>query len=77
VPKVNEHEHEPTSSALPKVEPLLTEQEAAAVLGTTIHHLRRLRQDGMPFIRVGRFIRFRRIDLERWIENQRVEGGVS
>ena len=52
---------------------LLTEAEVAGILKMTIHTLRnwRVRSHGPPFIRIsGRSIRYRRSDVEEWIEEQ-------
>lgn len=51
---------------------LLNEKEAAELLSMSTHFLRRDRisdrSAGIPFIRIGAAIRYRRSDLERWIE---------
>ena len=50
---------------------LLTQQEAAAYLGTTVGTLNVWRHFGkntIPFVRLGRSIRYRKSDLDEWIE---------
>jgi hypothetical protein len=51
---------------------LLNEKEAAELLSMSTHFLRRDRisdrSAGIPFIRIGAAIRYRRADLEVWIE---------
>lgn len=49
---------------------LLTPQQAADYLGiklSTIYNLCMKRQ--IPFCKIGRLNRFRRVDLEKWIES--------
>jgi len=56
------------------VEPLLDSPATAKRLGITERHLRELvvRRD-IPFVRVGRLIRFVPADLEAWVEDNRTE----
>ena len=57
--------------------PLLNEAQAAEYIGVRPHTLsvwRCTRRHGIAYIRVGRLIRYRRLDLDRWLE-QRREGG--
>ena len=53
---------------------LLCEKEAAELLSMSTHFLRRDRisdrSAGIPFIRVGGSVRYRRVDLETWIIEQ-------
>lgn len=50
---------------------LLTADEAAALLGVSRKVLRELAErDGLPYIKVGRFMRFRRESLERWVRER-------
>lgn len=53
---------------------LLNEKDAAELLGMSTHFLRRDRISdcpvGIPFIRVGGAVRYRRIDLEGWVIEQ-------
>lgn len=53
---------------------LLNEVEAALLLGMSSHRLRHesisSRSVGIPFIRIGGSIRYRRLDLELWINDQ-------
>ncbi len=53
---------------------LLDYPEAAGYLGTTERHVRRLWQERrLTGVRVGRKVRFRQIDLDLYVESQRVE----
>jgi hypothetical protein len=47
---------------------------ASALLGCSPAALVRFRVErrGPPFVRVGRLIRYRRVDLARWVKSQRV-----
>jgi excisionase family DNA binding protein len=48
---------------------LLTEQQLAALWGTTPRHIRRLRVEaGLPYIKLGRLVRFDRDDTAAWLE---------
>jgi excisionase family DNA binding protein len=53
---------------------LLTEDEAASILGVKPRLMRDLRgQRRIGFVRVGRLIRYRRHDLDEFIEKHAVE----
>ncbi len=53
-------------------EPLLTPQEAAALLAVRVSWIYDgVRAGRLPCVRVGRHVRFLRSDLERWIADQR------
>jgi excisionase family DNA binding protein len=55
-------------TAEPPADPYLNADEAAALTRYTARHLRILAQRGeIPHIRIGRTIRFRRVDLDRWM----------
>lgn len=60
---------------LPGLEPLLTESEAAKILGVSIAWLQRERWKGTgpAYIRHGRAIRYAPADLRRWIADNRHE----
>jgi excisionase family DNA binding protein len=48
---------------------LLTEEQLAALWGTTPRHVRRLRVEaGLPYIKLGRLVRFDRDDVGSWLE---------
>lgn len=53
---------------------LFNEREAAQLLAMSIHFLRRDRIShssvGIPYIRIGTAVRYRRVDLEDWIGRQ-------
>lgn len=61
---------------------LLTEAETARYLNCSRTHLRRDRMrvnhnpdhEGLPFVQLGRGIRYDRADLDRWIDSKRVGG---
>lgn len=49
---------------------VLTIDQAAEYLATTPRHVKRLRAEGrIPFTKVGGRLRFRRVDLDRWLED--------
>ena len=57
---------------------LLTQQEVAKYLGTTVGTLnvwRHLGRNAIPFVRLGRSIRYRKEDLDTWIDSHVVRNG--
>jgi len=54
----------------------LKEGDAAAYTGTTVAYLRRRRLEGggPPFLRLGRMVRYRIVDLDQWLEAHVVGG---
>jgi excisionase family DNA binding protein len=60
------------------VEKLLTVEEAAGRLGTSVRFLRRLiAERRIAFVRVGRHVRIDAADLEAFIAAGRVEANAS
>ncbi|MDQ6945981.1 MAG: helix-turn-helix domain-containing protein [Actinomycetota bacterium] len=56
---------------------MLTTEEAAAYLGTTERHVRRLVSDHeLSRYKVGGRNRFADVDLDAWLDARRIEGGV-
>ncbi len=54
---------------------MLTTEEAAAYLGTTVRHLRRLVSDHeLSRYKLGGRNRFADVDLDAWLDARRVEG---
>ncbi len=54
--------------------PLLDTDEVATVLRVTPRHVRRLvAERRIPFLKVGRFVRFDPAVLNDWLDEQRVE----
>jgi excisionase family DNA binding protein len=55
---------------------LLTQQQLAHELQVSLRTLERWRQEGTgpAFIRIGRFPRYRRADIDAWLERQRRTG---
>ena len=58
---------------------LIDVEDAATRLGTSKRHIRHLvTTRRIPFTRVGRLIRFRTTDLDRWLDEHAVpEGGEA
>lgn len=58
----------------PISEPLFNEQTTAEFLGVTLASLRKWRWEkrGPAFIKLGRLIRYRKADLEAWLDRQTV-----
>lgn len=59
-----------------KSKQLMDQKEAAAYLGTTVSSLNTLRSKGrtdLPFVRWGNRIKYRKEDLDKWIENHVVD----
>jgi predicted DNA-binding transcriptional regulator AlpA len=63
----------------PAIDPLLSDREVSALIGRARPTLQkdRLRGDGIPFVRIGRLVRYRRSDVERWFANQRAFTSTS
>lgn len=58
--------------ASPQLDPFLTTEEVLGYLKTTPRTVYRLIRAGeLPAIRIGRQWRFRRSDLDAWVERQR------
>ena len=51
---------------------LINEKEAALILGCSIHKMQKDRRVGspIPFIKVGRSVRYKRKDIEAYLEQQ-------
>lgn len=63
----------PEATPAPRV--LLRDRDAAAALSVSVRTLYEWRQrEGLPFVRVGRAIRYPVAELERWA-SERLEGG--
>jgi excisionase family DNA binding protein len=64
----------PNPADLPQ---LLTMEELAERLGVTHRHVRRLvAERRVPFLRVGRFIRFDSTDAAEWLRSARVPATI-
>ena len=75
VPKPVDKPAKTTDNNVPKKvskqQRLLSPKEAAAYLGTSISSLNKWRnhdEHDLPFVKCGRFIRYRKEDLDSWIE---------
>ena len=69
------NEHGPTSTNLGA---LLTEQQLAEEWNTTTRHLRRLRlEGGLPFVKLGRLVRFDPRDVAGWVVAHKRDSGLS
>jgi excisionase family DNA binding protein len=59
------------------IEQLLTPEEAAEILRVKLswlyQHTRRRTQDRIPFVKVGRYLRFREQDLVAYIEGRKLK----
>jgi excisionase family DNA binding protein len=52
--------------------PLLDYQQLAEWLNDSVRHLRRLVDEGrIPYVKVGHFVRFDRLAIDRWLEANR------
>lgn len=66
------------STATLRDSPLLDETDAAGLLGvkpSTLTTWRSTRRYSLPYVRVGRLIRYRRADLDAWLERRLVSSG--
>ena len=59
------------------IEQLLTPEEAAEILRVKLswlyQHTRRRNQDRISFVKVGRYLRFRKQDLAAYIESRKLK----
>ena len=57
------------------IEHLLTPEEAAEILRVKLswlyQHTRRRNQDRIPFVKIGRYLRFREQDLMAYVESRK------
>ena len=61
-----------TTGTLPQ---LLTIEQLAELLGTSVRHVRRLvAEKRVPYLKVGKFIRFDPEEIAAWLDQQRVAG---
>lgn len=63
-----------------KTNDLLTVEEAAGVLGVTVQTLavwRSTKRWGLPYVKVGRLVRYSRKAIDRWIEARTVVAFVE
>ncbi len=67
-------EQSDTSVLQATVSPMIDVAQAAARLGVSVRYVRRLvSEQRLPYIKVGKFVRFDVVELERWIDDRRVE----
>ena len=54
--------------------PLIDVGQAAVRLGVSVRYVRRLvSEQRLPYVKVGKFVRFDLAELEQWIDDRRVE----
>ncbi|MGH7746576.1 MAG: helix-turn-helix domain-containing protein [Acidimicrobiales bacterium] len=57
------------------VPPLLTIEQLADRLGSSVRHVRRLvAERRVPYVKVGRFVRFDEEEISAWLDEHRVGG---
>jgi excisionase family DNA binding protein len=69
-----------TKNVMPSLRDLLDEIQAAITLDVTPGTLSVWRSTGrynLPFIKVGRKVRYRRADLEAWLESRTRSSGAT
>lgn len=67
------HNSENAKSAA-TLSPMIDVGEAAARLGVSVRYVRRLvSEQRLPYVKVGKFVRFDIVELESWIDDRRVE----
>ena len=66
----HEQSREPLSARSNQLEPLLTEQQYAAITGRSLASIRRDRQLGVgcPFTKLGALVRYRPADVREYLE---------
>lgn len=69
------NDHQPTETDIGS---LLTEQQLAEQWNTTTRHIRRLRvEGGLPFVKLGRLVRFDPHDVAAWIASRKRDPQAS
>lgn len=65
--------------ATPIIDPLLSDREVSTLVGRARPTLQkdRLRGDDIPFVKIGRLVRYRRSDVERWFADRRAFTSTS
>lgn len=53
---------------------MLTKQELCDWLKVSLPTVDRLMKQGMPFIKIGKAVRFEQDDVKRWLEEQQDRG---
>lgn len=57
---------------------LLNTEQAAEYIGTqpqTLENWRCNKRYGLPYLKIGRLVRYRRVDLDTWMSGRLVGGG--
>jgi len=63
----------PQAETPPQLQPLLDERAVAAITSRAVRIQKdRISGNGIPFIRLGRSIRYRQADVEAWLDGQEV-----
>lgn len=52
---------------------LLTERELAEAWKTSTRTIRHLRQEGLPFVRIGRLVRYYPTEVEGWLRARQAD----
>lgn len=62
-----------------QISPVISEKEAARILGLSVHTLRARRFKGLPpeFLKIGKSVRYEREALERFVNACRVHVGKA
>lgn len=60
------------------MEKLLTVEEMAEVLGVAVSTIYQwTHQEYIPHIKIGRFVRFNRMQVEQWLKNRTINGRAT
>jgi excisionase family DNA binding protein len=62
--------------SFPETDRLLDGREAAAILGITYHTLavwKCTKRQALPYVKIGRLVKYRRADLEKFISENLIE----
>lgn len=67
-------QHSESTNLVDTLSPMIDVGQAAARLGVSVRYVRRLvAEQRLPYVKVGKFVRFDIVDLESWIDDRRVE----
>jgi excisionase family DNA binding protein len=53
-----------------KIERMISQKELREKIGVHQTTIERWRKDGLPFVRVGKLVRFKESEVNKWIKDQ-------
>ena len=56
----------------PQIERLLDQNEIVSALGISLSTLKDLRRKGLPFVRLGRLVKYRATEVNNWLRERQI-----